>query len=78
MESLIDDLQLLHKDVYFWNWNHETIGVMYRTNAKHVHLFKTASNEEDLLKMMISSKVPSTDSIETAQTDVTSSVHISA
>lgn len=52
MCSVVDDLHLLNKIVYFWNWNKETMGVLCRMNTKMSHLFRDANCEDELIKML--------------------------
>lgn len=52
MCTIVDDLYLLNKVVYFWNWNKETMGVLCRLKSKMSALFKDANCEEELLKTL--------------------------
>lgn len=52
MCTIVEDLYLLNKVVYFWNWNKETMGVLCRLKSKMSSLFKDANCEEELLKTL--------------------------
>lgn len=52
MCTIVDDLYLLNKVVYFWNWNKDTMGVLCRLKSKMSTLFKDANCEEELLKSL--------------------------
>lgn len=52
MCTIVEDLYLLNKVVYFWNWNKDTMGVLCRLKSKMSALFKDANCEEELLKTL--------------------------
>ncbi|XP_031629887.1 sodium-independent sulfate anion transporter-like isoform X2 [Contarinia nasturtii] len=48
--TVVEDMHLLHRKVYFWHWNKEPMGVLCRLNSKMFALFKDAQTEDELLK----------------------------
>lgn len=52
MCTIVEDLYLINKVVYFWNWNKDTMGVLCRLKSKMSSLFKDANCEEELLKTL--------------------------
>lgn len=73
MCTIVDDLYLLNKVVYFWNWNKDTMGVLCRLKSKMSALFKDANCEEELLKSLNIENVIISNSI-CSQTDTQRSV----
>lgn len=50
--ATVEDLHLLNKVVYFWNWNRDAMVVLCRLNAKMSALFKYASCEGGLVHLL--------------------------
>lgn len=48
--TVVEDLQLLQRKVYFWHWGKEPMGVLCRLDSKMFSLFKDAQTEDELLK----------------------------
>lgn len=48
--TIVEDLHLLKRKVYFWHWNKEPMGVLCRLDSKMFTLFRDAQSEDELLK----------------------------
>lgn len=48
--TVVEDLQMLQRKVYFWHWSKEPMGVLCRLNSKMFALFKDAQTEDELVK----------------------------
>lgn len=48
--TIVEDLHLLQRQVYFWHWSKEPMGVLCRLDSKMFALFKDAQTEDELLR----------------------------
>lgn len=48
--TVVDDLHVLNRTVYFWHWSKEPMGVLCRLKPNMFALFKDAQTEDELLK----------------------------
>lgn len=48
--TIVEDLHLLKRKVYFWHWSKEPMGVLCRLDSKMFALFRDAQSEDELLK----------------------------
>lgn len=50
MGEVVDDLHMLSRQVYFWHWSKEPMGVLCRLSPKMFAYFKDAQSEDELMK----------------------------
>lgn len=48
--TVVEDMHLLQRKVYFWHWSKDPMGVLCRLDSKMFALFKDAQTEDELLK----------------------------
>lgn len=48
--TVVEDMNLLHRRVFFWHWGKEPMGVLCRLDPKMFALFKDAQTEDELIK----------------------------
>lgn len=52
MCEVVDDLHVLGRQVYFWHWSKEPMGVLCRLRPEAFSYFKDAQTEDELMKSL--------------------------
>lgn len=52
IRTIVDDLHLQKKKVYFWNWSKDPMGVLCRLDSKLCNLFKDVQADDEAFKTL--------------------------